>query len=42
MGSKNDAATVLLEDIDEEVLEQMPEWFRILKKAYRKHIENLI
>jgi hypothetical protein len=25
---------ILLEDIDEEVLSKMPEWFRLLRKAY--------
>jgi len=25
---------ILLEDIDEEVLSKMPEWFRVLKRAY--------
>jgi predicted phosphoribosyltransferase len=27
---------ILLEDIDEEVLSKMPEWFRVLKRAYKK------
>jgi hypothetical protein len=26
---------ILLEDIDEEVLEKMPEWFKILKKSLK-------
>jgi hypothetical protein len=25
---------ILLEDIDEEVLSKMPEWFRVLKRSY--------
>ena len=25
---------ILLEDIDEEILEKMPEWFRILRNKY--------
>jgi hypothetical protein len=25
---------ILLGDIDEELLEKMPEWFRVLKRAY--------
>jgi len=25
---------ILLEDVDEEVLSKMPEWFRVLKRAY--------
>ena len=25
---------ILLEDIDEEILEKMPEWFRLLKRSY--------
>jgi len=27
---------ILVEDIDEEILEKMPEWFRILRKAFSK------
>ena len=27
---------ILLEDIDEEVLEKMPEWFKILRDRYKK------
>jgi len=27
---------ILLEDVDEEVLEKMPEWFRVLKRSYHK------
>lgn len=26
---------ILLEDLDEEVLEKMPEWFRILRDKYK-------
>jgi hypothetical protein len=26
---------ILLEDIDEEVLSKMPEWFRILRNKYK-------
>jgi hypothetical protein len=29
---------LLLGDIDEEVLEKMPEWFRVLVKTYKKSI----
>jgi len=25
---------ILLEDIDQEILEKMPEWFRLLKRSY--------
>lgn len=37
-----DARRLLLEDIDEEVLERMPEWFKILRDKYRsaKHLEK--
>ena len=28
--------TILTEEIDEEILERMPEWFRILRKAYEE------
>jgi len=27
---------ILVEEIDEEILEKMPEWFRILRKAFLK------
>jgi hypothetical protein len=36
MKSKNDAIRVLVEDIDKEVLEQMPEWFKRLRDGYEK------
>jgi len=26
---------ILLEDIDEEILEKMPEWFKVLRDKYR-------
>lgn len=31
-----DKLKILTEDIDKEVLEQMPEWFRKLREAYLK------
>jgi len=32
---------ILVEEIDEEILERMPEWFRILRNNYReKALEN--
>jgi len=34
MKSDKGAINVLLEDIDEEVLERMPEWFKRLRRAY--------
>jgi hypothetical protein len=36
MKHDKDAISVLLEDIEEEVLERMPEWFRVLKDGYEK------
>jgi len=32
----NEVKRILLEDIDEEILEKMPEWFRVLRRAYKK------
>jgi len=36
---------ILIEDMDEDVLKRMPEWFRILREAYldnlRKSILNI-
>jgi len=26
---------ILVENIDEEILDKMPEWFKVLKNAYR-------
>lgn len=31
---KKELIKILVEDIDEKVLEKMPEWFKILRKAY--------
>jgi hypothetical protein len=36
-----DAINVLTEDIEEEVLEQMPEWFRTLRDGYKKRAGGL-
>jgi len=27
---------ILTEELDEEILERMPEWFRILREVYKK------
>ena len=34
--SQNEITNVLVEDIDEKVLELMPEWLKILRDAYQK------
>jgi hypothetical protein len=31
---------VLLEDIGEEILEKMPEWFKVLKRAYKGRLQK--
>lgn len=36
MESEEDATSVLAEEIEEEVLERMPEWFRVLRDEYEK------
>jgi hypothetical protein len=35
---------ILLEDIDEELLEKMPEWFKLLRENFRarKKLFNLV
>ena len=33
---QNDYKAILIEEIDEEILEQMPKWFQRLRKAYQK------
>lgn len=38
MEEKKDLAKILEEDIDEEVLSQLPEWFRILRTEYKKRV----
>jgi hypothetical protein len=32
---------VLLEEINEEILERMPEWFRVLRDAYEEKLSKL-
>ena len=39
---KEDLTRILYEDLDEEVLERMPEWFRALKEAHEKNHLKLI
>jgi len=34
MFQKNNLKRILIEDIDEEILKKMPEWFRVLRDAY--------
>jgi len=34
--TNEDVIDVLTEDLDEEILKRMPEWFRILKEAHEK------
>lgn len=33
---KEDVIDILIEDMDEEILARMPEWFRILRRTYEK------
>jgi hypothetical protein len=33
---KNDLIKILIDELDEEFLVRMPEWFRILREVYRK------
>jgi hypothetical protein len=41
MKSDKDAISVLFEDIDEGVLERMPEWFRKLRDSYERKTNKL-
>jgi len=36
---KKELIEILFEDVDEEVLDKMPEWFRILKETYEDRNE---
>jgi len=36
-----EAINVLTEDIEEELLEQMPEWFNTLREGYKKRVGKL-
>jgi len=36
MSDENDLAGILVEDIDEETLSKMPDWFKVLREAYEK------
>jgi len=31
-------ANILIEDIDDEILSRMPEWFIILREAYKRRL----
>ena len=36
MSDEDDLARVLVEDVDEEILSEMPNWFKVLREAYEK------
>ena len=36
MSDANDPIRILMEELDEEVLSRMPDWFRTLREAYKK------
>lgn len=36
METEEDPAKILTEDIDDEILARMPEWFRMMREAYLK------
>jgi len=38
---KREMLRVLLEEINEEILERMPEWFRVLRDAYEEKLSKL-
>jgi hypothetical protein len=39
MLKRDDVLTIFETDLDKEMLERMPEWFRILRSAYRDRIK---
>jgi len=39
MGKRDSEFDILVQDLDEEVLRRMPEWFHILRTAYRNKIK---
>jgi len=41
MSDEDDLARILVEDIDEEILSKMPDWFKILREAYEEYIANV-
>lgn len=34
--SENDLTRILIEDLDEEILSKMPDWFRTLRETYQR------
>jgi len=41
MKKKENVASILIEDIDDEILVKMPEWFRILRHAFETKTNKL-
>jgi len=39
MDNRDNGFHILEENLDEEILKQMPEWFRILCSAYRNKVK---
>jgi len=37
---KNEFLKILIEEIDEEILEKMPEWFKILREEYLRRLHT--
>lgn len=37
---KKDLTSVLTEEMDEEILKRMPEWFKVLRKAYEEKLHK--
>jgi len=35
---RDDLISVLTEEIEEEILERMPEWFKVLREAYEEKL----
>ena len=33
---KKELFKILVDDVDEEILEKMPEWFKILRSSYKR------
>lgn len=35
---EDDTLSLLVEDLNEEIVRQLPEWFRVLRKAYKDRV----
>jgi len=38
MSEEDNPTRIVVEDIDEEILSKMPDWFKILREAYKNRV----